>query len=521
MHASASAPDHRNLRLIDLSKYYGSRCVADRISLTLGGGKLHSLVGANGAGKSTVLGMASGRITPDSGRIEIDGQAVSLGNPRRARELGIAAIYQELSLIPGFTAVDNIYLGRNLSRLGVLQRRRMRESCRSMLEELGIHLDIDQPVSALTVAQQQMVEIARALAFNSRAVLFDEPASSLGRSEREILYSVIQSLKEHGIILALISHDVDEVLAFSDYVSVMRDGRLIETRAVSAWSKNELVEQISQRRLALHSPTVAPEHGLESEGRKQAGPGPRHRPSDPAITISGLQCARRIQVRELALNGGEIFGLAGLVGSGRSSLLRSLAGLEPDATGQIRLLGKDHRLPRSPIAAQALGIRLIPDDRRKALIMQMSISVNATLGWSKHGFSYRRLLDKEALRRLLAVGVGALAERLGDPVGMLSGGNQQRVLAARSAQGALFLLADEPTKGMDIAAKGNILGMLKSLAQEGCTVLIAADEFEDLIAACDRVAVVREGRITTIVTPETQAWSLDALTALSLGARLA
>lgn len=473
-----------------VTKRYGATVALDDVSLEILPGTIHALVGENGAGKSTLLGVLAGRVAPTSGRVRIFGEPAALGNPRRARAAGVTAIYQELTIVPALDAAANVFLGTPLARSGWLARDRMRARFAELCRDFEVTIDPDVAAGGLSIADQQLLEIMRATQADSRVMLFDEPTASLGAPERAQLHALLRRLRSQGVTVVLVSHNLEEVLDLSDEITVFRDGRIADARPAVAWTKASLVEAMSGRRTALVTRTSRP---------------PERTATDPVLTVTGLSAPGVLRDVTLDVAAGEIVGVAGLVGSGRTSLLRALAGLTPGAVGALTVDGRVTRLPRSVREAQRRGIALVPEDRKgQGLVLTASARVNiglpdlhrsARAGW----LSGRRLTDQAAEA---ARGFGFDPARLGQPVGQLSGGNQQKALLARWIYARpRVLLCDEPTRGIDIGAKEQILASLREFAGQGLAIVLASSEFEELVAACDRVVVLSRGRIVSVQRP--------------------
>lgn len=471
------------LTLVGVSKRYGETHALSDINLTFEPGQVHALVGENGAGKSTCLGILGGRVQPSTGRLEVSGTTVSFSKPRAAADLGIQSIYQELSVLPNLTALQNVFLGQEI------RRHRIGEDRAAMLavyvrlaERLQVRVHPDAEVGDLSIGDQQMVEVMRCLVREPKAVLFDEPTAALGPREREALYRVIRELRDSGVMVLFVSHNLDEVLSISDRVSVFRDGRLCETRDGGGWDRNSLM-----RAMVGHVPEAA-RSGLP-------------RPADGApvvLRVEGLS-DRKLHDVTFELGAGEIVGVAGLVGAGRTSLLRALSGATIPHSGRLILGGAEVPWPSSVRVARNHGIAFLTEDRKKSgILAEATTRENIMLG-NVAQVSTLGVVANERLRSTAATaaaGVKLAAGKLSTPIGTLSGGNQQKALLARVVQFApRVLLADEPTRGVDVGAKAEIAATLQGLAREGTTVLMVSSEFEELVENCHRVLVMWHGRI--------------------------
>jgi ABC-type sugar transport system ATPase subunit len=468
---------------------YASTQALRGVSMSVAPSTIHALVGENGAGKSTFLGVAAGRVQASSGAVRIHGQGLESGSPRAARRLGVAAVYQELMVVQAMTALDNVFLGGHFTRRGFVARRRMLTRYQELCAELGVEIPAQCLMRELSVADQQALEIMRGLQAQANVLLFDEPTSALAVRERERLFATIRSLKQRAVTVMFVSHDLGEVLALADRVTVFRDGSLVETRPATDWSRQELVAAMLGR--AQLQATVSPDEHHEDSG-VVAG--------QAVLTVQGLWVPGVLHGIELSVRAGEILGIAGLVGSGRSSLLRVLAGDSGvRAQGRLAMAGQTRRLPRTPAQAGALGIGYVPEDRRRAgLVLGMTALENVVLpdlARRPLAFFSRRVSVKKATEAASLVGFAP--DRLGTITRYLSGGNQQKLLLARwvTRAGLKVILADEPTRGVDVGAKAEILSTLRMLANGGLAIIVVSSELEELEAAADRVLVLARGRM--------------------------
>ncbi|MFD4957770.1 sugar ABC transporter ATP-binding protein [Microbacterium sp. NPDC058389] len=463
-----------------VSKRYGLATVVNDVSLTIKEGTVHSIVGANGAGKSTLLGILSGRTPADSGTVSVFDHELRGGSPAEARRAGLAAVYQELTVLPALSLTENVFLGQPITTGGWLRRRAMKQQFRELCRDFGVEFDPKQQARNLTVANAQIIEILRAIQSGSRVLLFDEPTAALSERERRHFLDLIGELKRRGITMVLVTHNLTEVLEVSDYITVMTNGRKTAEGTVQNWSRRALVEAM----------TGVP----EGEWQELRGKDIR----EVALEARGVSLPGAIEDVALTVRRGEVVGLAGLVGSGRTSLLRCLAGAESRSSGQIFMGGRASRWPRRVRTALKLGIGLIPEERKTdGLLLRMSVPDNVTLASlgsvGKFGFVSRRRQFAEAKTLLTRL---ALSREVGNyPVGWLSGGNQQKVAVAKWLhRDPEVLLVDEPTRGIDVGAKADVLQALRRTADEGKAVVMTSSEIEEVLAICDRVIVMRDGR---------------------------
>ena len=473
------------LALAGVSKSFGAVAALRAVDLRLMAGEAHALVGENGAGKSTLVKILAGLHAPDAGTITLDGQPVSFAGPADARAAGIAVIYQEPTLFPDLSVAENIFMGRQpLRRPHTWDRRidraAMREQTRRLFDRLGVQLDPDRPARGLSIADQQLVEIAKALSFDARVLIMDEPTAALSGVEVERLFSVARALRDAGAAVLFISHRFDEVFALCQRITVMRDGAWVSTDPIDEVTVEQVVRRMVGRDVAsLYAQTDAAIRDVLLDVR--------------ALTRSGV-----FEDVSFSVRGGEIVALAGLVGAGRSEVIRAVFGIDPYDGGEVRVAGRP--LPRhNPAAAIAAGVALVPEDRRQqGLVMELSIERNATLArrWSLARFG---LLPRRAERREAADWTKRLqvkAAALTDPVATLSGGNQQKVVLAKwLSTSPRVLMVDEPTRGIDVGTKAEVHRLLAQLANDGVAVLMVSSELPEVLGMADRVLVMHEGRL--------------------------
>jgi len=463
----------------------------DDVDLTIVGGELHAILGENGAGKSTLMNILSGVFPPDTGTIEINGEPVTLGNPREAKARGIAMIHQELNLIPGLSIAENLFLGREFrTRLGFVDYARMRSESRQLLERLDLHhLDPDTPVEKLRVGQQQMIEIAKALSFDSKVIIMDEPTSAISDTEVDALFKQVDALKARGVAIVYITHKMDEVWRAAEKITVLRDGKRVASGRLADFGRDEAVRLMVGRNLDLS--------GMRKEEGAAHG--------DAFLAVDGISLPHpsrpdRWLVKDVSfsLRRGEILGIFGLMGAGRTELLECLFGLHAKkVSGTVTLENRELRL-RAPSDAIAAGIGLAPEDRKaEGIVLGMAVRENTSMAvldrMSRLGFIRRGAEAEEASRFVdrLRIKTPSLAQAVRN----LSGGNQQKVVLAKwLATEPAVLMLDEPTRGIDINAKREIYDLLAELAAEGLGVLVVSSELPEILAISDRIVVLREGR---------------------------
>jgi len=479
------------LQVRGISKRFGGHQALRAVDLTLAAGEVHALLGENGAGKSTLMAVLSGSLRPDEGEIVFLGRPVALGDVRAAQALGISMVHQEPQLVPSLSVAENICLGRLPSRLGparFVDRPALREHALRALHALGQEMDPGSPVQALGVAQRQLVAIARALHFGARLIILDEPTSSLSAAETESLLGILRALRDGGTAIAYISHRMEEVRAVADRVTVLRDGSVVAEGALADLPTDAIILAMSGRELLAADAAAGPSSA--------AGSGPE----GALLEVRGLGRRGRLHDVSLRVNAGEIVGLAGLMGAGRSRVLRSIFGADPVDGGSVLVrVGGDVRPVAGVGAAIASGLGLVPEDRRgQGLVLMASVAENVGLvtppAARRHGFLRRGLLRAAAARAVetLRIKTRGVDER----VAALSGGNQQKVVLGRwLGPDTRVLLLDEPTRGVDVGAKAEIHRHLRRLAAEGRALLVVSSEMPELLALCDRIYVMREGRI--------------------------
>ncbi len=478
MSATAVAP----IRLVSIGKRYSGTRALDDVSVEVAGGSVHALVGANGAGKSTLGKIIGGVIRPDDGQLFVDGRPVRYASPRDARVDGITTIAQELSPVPHLSVIENIYLGIEPRRSGMVQRRQMRKQYEELVSQWGFELDGNAKVGPLRTADKQKVEILRAVACDARLIVMDEPTSSLTSVETTTLHRMIRSLCESGRTIVYVSHFLDEVLDLADTVTVLRSGRLVRTAPAAEETEESLVA-------GMFGVAAAAEHFEKPQGST----------ARVILEVSGLRRKGVLSDISLQIRAGEIVGLAGLVGSGRSELARAIAGADPIDAGTIVVDGTARRI-RSPADAMAAGMAFLPESRKDdGLFMELSMAANTTFAdlpsvASRFGVVRRSLERSKASVVLNSLSVEPPVPSL--RVANLSGGNQQKVLFARWLfRSPRVLILDEPTRGVDVAARAAIHRLINNLAENGTAVLLISSEIEEVLGLAHRVLVMRRGSI--------------------------
>lgn len=464
-----------------VSKSFGGVRALQDVHFEVYPGEVHALLGENGAGKSTLIKIITGVHQPDSGELLLNGQPIRFAGTRDAQARGIAAIYQEPSLFPDLDIAENIFVGRQpTSRVGV-DWKRMYTDASTLLRRLGLHLDPRTKARELSVAQQQVVEIARALSINAKVLIMDEPTSSLTQGEVDDLFMIVRQLRSSGTAVVFISHRLEELFALADRVTTLRDGTYVGTRPMAQVTSDELIRMMVGRSLTELFPKQAVE------------------PGEVILEVENLGVAGAFSGVSFSLRRGEILGMSGLIGAGRTNVAQALFGVEPATEGTIKLDGKVVTI-NNPDTAMALGIGYVPEDRKEhGLVLKMNIADNitlpmlekfATMGW----LNPRR--EHEAARsgaQQLEVKMSSVSQI----VGQLSGGNQQKVVLAKWLSTApRVLILDEPTRGIDVGTKAAVHRLMSSLAAEGMAILMISSELPEVLGMSDRVLVMREGRLT-------------------------
>ncbi|ASK66206.1 sugar ABC transporter ATP-binding protein [Brachybacterium avium] len=468
------------LTLEGVSKSFGPVTVIDDVTVHVRAGQVEVLLGENGAGKSTLIKMMSGIYQPGAGRILVDGSPVQLPDVRAAERHGIATIHQELNLVPQLSVAENITLGRTPKRFGMVDRRRMHQIARDALEQIGLDVDLDQPVGELGIARQQLVEIAKALSQNARLLILDEPTAALTGREIDALFRVVEDLKSQNVGMVFISHHLDEIPRIGDTVSVLRDGKFIATVPADT-SQDELVSLMVGRDIADQFPRKRP----ETQG-------------EVLLEVEGLTSEGTFEGVDFTVHAGEVLGIAGLVGAGRTEVLRAVFGADPYDAGSVTLQGRplrSHDVGRSI----ARGLGLVPEDRKtQGLVLDAGVAENAGYA-TLRSTAKRGLADRRGQRRRAAKVTEQLSVKmagLDQPIRNLSGGNQQKVVFARWVMaGSTVLLLDEPTRGVDVGAKVEIYELINEITEAGGAVVMVSSELPEVLGMSDRILVMSNGQV--------------------------
>ncbi|MCC6443971.1 MAG: sugar ABC transporter ATP-binding protein [Armatimonadetes bacterium] len=472
------------LAISNISKAFPGVQALDDVSLALGAGEVLALVGENGAGKSTLMHILSGLYSPDSGQIRLGGEAIRPRDPREATRIGISIVHQEMSLTPNLSVAENIFSGRLPRKrfLDLIDWQTLRRQAADLLEPFELSLDPMMPVGRLSVAQRQLVEIAKALSVRCRALILDEPTSALAGHETELLFGVVRRLKAAGVGIIYITHKLKEVFEIADRVAVLKDGRLVDTVTVPETAPDRLIRMMVGRDLS----TFYPDRPTAAD-----------RSAPPLLEVENLT-TRKLHGVSLRLWPGEVVGMAGLVGAGRTELGRAIFGADPVREGHVRVEGRPRNIG-SPAGAIAAGIAYLPEDRKEdGLFLGMSVRANLVAA-SLNRFAAFGWMDRQAESRVSADCARQLNIRtpsLEQLLGHLSGGNQQKTLISKwLLAGPKVLIVDEPTRGIDVGAKAEIYALLRRLANEGLSILMISSELPEILGMSDRILVLYDGRL--------------------------
>ncbi len=496
------------LRMEGIDKRFSGVAALAKAQLEIARGEVHALVGQNGAGKSTMIKILTGAYRKDAGDIVFDGKRIDFSSPEAAQRGGISTIYQEINLIPYRSVAENIFLGRAPRRFGLLDWNRMNREAGDLLRRFDVRIDVQEPLFAYNTAVQQMVAIARAVSFEAKLVIMDEPTSSLADHEVKILYGVIRQLRDAGISVIFVSHKLDELYEVCDRVTVMRDGCNVVSRPMAGITKLELVAAMLGRDMQT----------VRKEGQTSFG-GKGHAAEYTLVSASGLRAGTKVKDVNLEVRAGEIVGLAGLLGSGRTEVARTIFGADQADAGTIKMEGKPVQF-HEPIDAIEHGIGFCSEDRKvEGIIPEMSVRENLTLAILPR-LTRSGILDEGKQSAIVDRFVKRLGIKTTGPeqkIRELSGGNQQKVLLARwLCMDPRLLILDEPTRGIDVGGKADIQMLIRELADTGLGVLMISSELEEVIEGSDRVFVLRDGR-TVADLPREGLSELAVMTAMAQG----
>lgn len=488
------------LKMQGITKRFAGVTALLDVDFSCNAGEVHALMGENGAGKSTLIKILSGAYHQDHGEIFFKGKPLNLRIPLDAQNAGISTIYQELNLVPCMNAVENIFLGRESINRGIVNFTEMRKKAQEILATLGIELNVNKPVDELSVAQQQMVEIAKALSFNASLIIMDEPTSSLCENEIQHLYEIVNKLRKRGVTVIYISHRLEEVFTLADRVTVLKDGRYVGTKHISQVDKQGLIQMMVGRQLE----EIYPNRGQTHE--------------QTILEVKDLSRKDKLNKISFKLHSGEILGISGLVGSGRTDLARALFGADRYDSGQIEINGSPVVI-RSPQDAMKHSIGFVTEDRKnQGLVLELSVKHNATLSILE---SLQKLLfidqkEEEAIVNEYIEKIRIRTPSAEAPVKNLSGGNQQKVVLTKwLARNCKIIILDEPTRGVDVGAKVEIYSLMRKLANEGLGIIMISSELPEILGMSDRILVMREGALVGEFLPEEA--SEEALVSCAIG----
>lgn len=468
-----------------IDKSFGGNAVLKNAGFLLEGGEIHALMGENGAGKSTLMKILTGVYTKDAGTVIVDGEEVHYKNPQEAEKAGIVFIHQELNVLFDLTVEENMFLGKEIhNRFGVCDKKAMRAQVKQILDKLGVDIAPGEVMSNLSVGQQQMIEIAKALMVDAKVIIMDEPTAALTQSETEVLFKVVKSLREKGVSIVYISHRMEEIFELCDRITILRDGSYIATKAIKDTDMNDVVKMMIGREIGERYPQRDCKIG------------------DVMLDVQNLACPGVFEKVSFQVRAGEILGVSGLMGAGRTEIMQAIFGNMPHVTGKIIIDGREVQ-NKSPQQAMKNGIGFITEDRKvEGLMLEESIMKNismANLGRiSRHG-----VLDKKAEQNLVKRGIEELHIKCFGPqheCDNLSGGNQQKVVFAKWIYTEpKVLILDEPTRGVDIGAKKEIYNIINDLAAKGVAIIMVSSELPEVLGMSDRIMVVREGMVRGVL----------------------
>ena len=466
-----------------VSKVFGTHTALDAVDFGLLPGEVHALLGENGAGKSTLIKILTGAYQPDGGKVLVDGVEVSLDNPLHAQSYGIGTVYQEVNLLPNRTIAENLFLGHQPTRFGLVNRRKMDRDARTLLARYGLKLDPGTELGSHSVAVQQIVAIARAVELSGKVLILDEPTASLDRNEVQRLFEVIAGLRRDGLAIVFITHFLDQVFAIADRVTILRNGRLVETRELNALSRTDVVRMMLGKDIAFSGST-----SLEAE----------RAPTEILLEYKDYGRRRSVHPFSLTIHKGEVIGIAGLLGSGRTEMARAMFGVDAADQGSVSMAGKPVSI-RNTTDAIKHGFGFCPEDRKADGILgdlsvreNIVIALQGKLGW------FRALNRDEQLDIAGKFGeaMDIRAASLDMPVKLLSGGNQQKVILSRwLATDPAFLILDEPTRGIDVGAHAEIVRTINRLRDDGLALVVISSELDEVVAYSSRIVVMRDRRM--------------------------
>ena len=488
------------VRLRNISKSFPGVLAVDEVDLDIMPGEVHVVAGENGAGKSTLMKLLSQVERPTGGTVELSGEPVVFHGPGHAQHLGVAMVYQEFALAPDLSVAENLYLGREPGRLGFVDRGKENQAAGELLKRVGLEVGPGRMVAGLTVAEMQRVEIAKALAIDAKIVIMDEPTATLAEKEIEELFGVIRGLTEEGIAILYISHRLDEIFRIADRVTVMRDGKIVDTLPISELDEDALVRLMVGREISNLYPKPSVEIG------------------DVLLRVTGMTRGDKVKDCSFEVRRGEILGFAGLVGAGRTELARAVFGADRPDSGTVELEGSEVRARRPQDAIEA-GIGYLTEDRKgEGLALQLGVDQNITLANLPMTAGFINLGTEREIARKRSDELNIRTPSIRRRVQVLSGGNQQKVVVARWLETrAKVLFFDEPARGIDVGAKAEMFGLIGELAEEGQGIVLISSYLPELLNMCDRILVMHEGEVAGVIGREE--FSEERVIALATGTK--
>lgn len=469
------------VKMTGIKKSFGSNSVLRGVDFDIRAGEVHALMGENGAGKSTLMNILTGLHKADAGEIVIDGKQQLFANPKEAEDYGVSFIHQEMNTWPEMTVLENLFIGKEIkNKIGLIQTKKMKELANQTFSDLGVQLDLDKDVKDLSVGQQQMIEIAKSLMTNAQVIIMDEPTAALTEREIDVLFKTIHTLTKKNVSIIYISHRMEEIFKISDRITVMRDGVSIDTTMTKETTNDEVVRKMVGRDLEDYYPTKHSKIG------------------EVAFEAKGLTQKGRFKDITFNVKSGEIVGFSGLMGAGRTEIMRSIFGMDPLDEGEMILEGKKLTI-KNPSAAIKEGIGFLTENRKEeGLVLDYSLRDNISLpsidGFSKYGIIDTKAESDFSTMLMKRLNVKAVDEF--DPASSLSGGNQQKVVLAKwIGIGSKVLILDEPTRGVDVGAKREIYQLMNELADRGVAIIMVSSDLPEILGVSDRVIVVHEGNI--------------------------
>ena len=480
-----------NIEMRGINKAFGSNQVLKDAGFLLKDGEVHALMGENGAGKSTLMKILTGVYTKDAGTIYVDGQEVSYKNPQEAEKAGIVFIYQELNVLFDLTVEENLFMGKEITKhFGICDKKAMRAKAQEIMDRMGVNIPIDAVMSDLSVGQQQMVEICKALMVDAKVLIMDEPTAALTQSETEVLFEVMNSLRSKGVSIVYISHRMEEIFELCDRITILRDGQYIDTKYIKDITMDDVVQMMIGREIGERFPSRNVAIGGE------------------VLRVEDLTHEKFFRDVNFSVRAGEVLGVSGLMGAGRTEIMQAIFGNLPGVTGKIFIEGQEISI-RNPRQAIAAGIGFITEDRKtEGLLLEKSIAENIELA-NLGKVSKSSVLSAKKGTELVKRGISEFRIKCFGPeheCGNLSGGNQQKVVLAKWIYtDPKILILDEPTRGVDIGAKKEIYSVINELAAKGVAVIMVSSELPEVLGMSDRIMVVHEGKVTGIIDAATAA----------------